>query len=192
MLATPDPLLPVLNRIVEAPVCALTGLLQRSRGITPRGSLARTRTGRTDSRCTDEPTADDVREAVRRLMDVLLDFPVVSDADMAHAFGLALLPFARDMIVGPTPNHMIESPCPGSGKNLLFDTVMSPAAGGNIGVVAEARNEEEMRKRITAQLRNGRPAILLDNITRTLDSGVLPQLSRQRIGMTGYSDSLKC
>ena len=174
MLATPDPLLPVLNRIVEAPVCAPDGSIATEPGYHPAGKVWHAPApGVLIPGIPDEPTADDVREAVRRLTDVLLDFPVVSDADMAHSIGLSLLPFARDMIVGPTPNHMIESPCPGSGKNLLFDTVISPAAGGNVGVVAEARNEEEMRKRITAQLRNGRPAILLDNITRCLDSGVL-------------------
>jgi len=37
MLATPDPLLPVLNRIVEAPVCAPDGSIATESGITPRG-----------------------------------------------------------------------------------------------------------------------------------------------------------
>jgi len=37
MLATPDPLLPVLNRIVEAPVCAPDGSIATAPGYLPRG-----------------------------------------------------------------------------------------------------------------------------------------------------------
>ena len=53
MLATPDPLLPVLNRIVEAAVCAPDGTIAMEPGYPPRGEgLARARTGRTDPRRT--------------------------------------------------------------------------------------------------------------------------------------------
>jgi hypothetical protein len=55
----------------------------------------------------------------------------------------------------------------------LAGVLVSPAVGGNMGVVPEARNDDEYRKRLTAQLRAGRSVIMLDNIVRTLDSGVL-------------------
>ena len=174
MLATPDPPLPVLNRIVEAPVFGPDGTVATAPGYHPAGKVwYQPAHGMTIPDIPDHPDQEDVREAVRRLTDLLPDFPFVGDADMAHAIGLALLPFARDLINGPTPNHIIESPSPGTGKGLLADVMLYPASGGNVGVVPEARNDDEMRKRITAQLRAGRSAILLDNIARNLDSGVL-------------------
>jgi len=174
MLATPDPPLPVLNRIVEAPVFAPDGSVATDPGYHPAGKVwYQPAHGVVIPDIPDHPGPEDVREAVRRMFDLLPDFPFVGDGDMAHAIGLALLPFARDMINGPTPNHIAESPCPGTGKGLLADVMLSPAAGRNIGIVPEARTDDEMRKRITAQLRAGRPAILLDNIVRPMDSGVL-------------------
>jgi hypothetical protein len=174
MLAAPDPPLPVLNRIVEAPVFAPDGSVATEPGYHPAGRVwYQPAPGVAIPDIPNHPDQEDVREAVRRILDLLPDFPLVGDADAAHAIGLALLPFARDLIQGPTPNHMIESPGPGSGKGLLASVLVSPAAGGNVGVVPEARNDDEYRKRITAQLRAGRSVIMLDNIVRTLDSGVL-------------------
>jgi hypothetical protein len=174
MLAMPDPPLPVLNRIVEAPVFAADGTVTTVPGYYSAGKLWYAPTpGVGIPTVPQNPDHEDVREAVRRMMDLVQDFPFVGDADLAHAVGLALVPFARDMIQGPTPNHIIESHTPGAGKGLLADVMLSPAAGRNIGIVPEARTDDEYRKRITAQLRAGRPAIMLDNVVRPLDSGVL-------------------
>jgi len=97
----------------------------------------------------------------------------VDDADKAHAVGLALLPYARELIEGATPNHLIEGPCPGVGKGLLADAVLRPATGRNIGILTQAKNDDEWRKRLTACFRESRPVMLLDNVTYPLDSGVL-------------------
>ena len=91
----------------------------------------------------------------------------------AHALALFLLPFARDLIDGSTPNHLIESPTPGTGKDLLTEACLRPALGRNLGFMAQANNDEEWRKRITASLKEGKGAILIGNITRPLASGVL-------------------
>ncbi|MBW6503262.1 hypothetical protein K0B90_03150 [bacterium] len=174
MLAAPNPPLPVLNRIVEAPVFAPDGTVAIAPGYHSAGRVwYQPAPDVAIPDIPERPDQEDVREAVRRMLDLLPDFPLVGDADASHAIGLALLPFARDLIQGPTPNHMVESPGPGSGKGLLAGVLVSPAVGGNMGVVPEARNDDEYRKRITAQLRAGRSVIMLDNIVRTLDSGVL-------------------
>ena len=52
------------------------------------------------------------------LTELMGDFPFVSDAERAHALGLGLLPFLRDLISGPTPLHLIEKPSPGTGAGL--------------------------------------------------------------------------
>src|SRR5262249_5406044 len=105
--------------------------------------------------------------------ELLYDFPFLSVADGAHAVGLFLLLFLRDMISGSTPNHLIEAPTAGSGKGLLADVLLRPAVGHHIPVLPQAHNGDEWRKRITALLSELRPVIVIDNVTTTLDSGEL-------------------
>ena len=119
------------------------------------------------------PTTEEVERAKKLLDEPLIDFPFAESADKAHAIALGLLPYVREMIPGPTPNHLIEAPEPGTGKGLLVDAVIQPSLGHSISIVAQARGEEEWRKRLTACLIEGRPVILLDNIRGGLYSGVL-------------------
>jgi hypothetical protein len=175
VLATPDPPLPVLVRIVEAPVFGPGGELQTTTGYhaasrtyydPPKGFVVRP--------VPDRPSAEELGQARSYLLEELLgDFPFVDHADRAHALAALLQPFARDLIDGPTPGHMIEAPAPGSGKGLLADVITLPAVGRHVGTVTQARDDAEWRKRLTAQLVSGHPVILIDNITRPLDSGVL-------------------
>jgi hypothetical protein len=95
----------------------------------------------------------------------------VAESDKANAVALFLLPFVRNMVDGPTPCHLIEAPVVGSGKSLLADVLLRPSLGHDIGIVTEATDEDEWRKRITACLREGKPAVVVDNVTRPLVSG---------------------
>jgi len=56
------------------------------------------------------------------------------------------------------------APTAGSGKNLLVEVTSVVATGRPALPVSAPRDDEEMRKRITAQLRRGTPIIVLDNI----------------------------
>ena len=79
----------------------------------------------------------------------------------------------RSLIEGSTPLHLFEAPTPGTGKGLLADVVAIPSTGRRAATLTEAGNEGEWRKRITAQLRNGRAITLIDNIHARLDSAAL-------------------
>jgi putative DNA primase/helicase len=116
------------------------------------------------------PTQADI-DAARDLLvsDLLGDFPFDSDASRAHALACLLLPFVREMIQGPTPMHLFSAPTPGSGKGLLVDVVSLVVTGSAASVVSVPRDDEEMRKRITSQLRRGTPIVVLDNITKKLE-----------------------
>jgi putative DNA primase/helicase len=175
ILATPEPPLPVISRIVQIPVFAPDGSLQTESGYCAASqtyiSLPR---GFVIPHVPDTPTADDVAAAKRLLMDDLLsDFPFVDAADRAHALAALLLPFVRDLIEGPTPGHMIEAPQAGSGKGLLAEVIVGVTVGGQVGIITQAKDDDEWRKRITAVLREGPPAVMFDNITHALDSGSL-------------------
>jgi hypothetical protein len=174
MLARPEPPLPALSRITETPAFAPDGTLQTNPGYHAAGrAFYDPPAGLTIPEVPECPSSDDVEIAKKLIAELFHDFPFVDDADRAHAIALQLLPYVRDLIPGPTPNHLIESPGPGSGKGLLADVALRPAAGSQIGIVTEAKDEDEWRKRLTSRLKEARAVLLLDNIRRPLDSAQL-------------------
>jgi len=175
VLATPDMELPILTRIVEAPVFAPNGNLQ-----TTPGYHAASRTyyvpasGFSVPAVSNRPTASDVSRAVALIRDDLLgDFPFVGPSEVANAIAVLLLPFARDLIQGPTPFHLIEKPSPGTGGTLLAELLAYPAIGRQVSAMTEGRDEDEWRKRLTAVLRGGSQFLLIDNLRRRLESSAV-------------------
>lgn len=166
--------LPVLKQIVHVPTFSADGHLNDSPGYSERTGLyyspARNFTARP---LPERVSTADLREARRTIEDVLIDFPFVNDADRHNAIGLFLTPFVRQMIAGPTPNHLISASTPGSGKGLLTHVLLSPAIGNNFGILTAPKGEDDWRKQLTAALLSGRPAIQIDNLLGPLDSGVL-------------------
>jgi len=175
VLATPDPDLPVLRRIVEVPVFTSDGTLVDARGFHEEaGVYLAPPAGFEVPAVLTRPTVAHLAEARRLIEDELLgDFPFVSPADRAHAVALLILPFARDLIDGPTPLHVVDKPTPGSGATLLLDAVVSTSTGRPVGAMAEGRDDDEWRKRITAALLAGRSHVVIDNVRRRLDSAAL-------------------
>ncbi len=174
-LATPNIELPILSRIVEAPVFASDGSLQ-----TEPGYHAASRTfyspadGFTVPDVPEQPTPEDVEFAVDLLAyDLLGDFPFIGDSEKANVLALALLPFAAGLIDGCTPFHLVEKPCPGTGATLLVDSLAYLPLGRPVAAMTEGRDEDEWRKRITAKLRSGSTYILIDNLRRRLDSAAV-------------------
>ncbi len=120
------------------------------------------------------PTQAEVTQARELIVtDLLGDFPFESEGSRAHAVAAIVLPFVRELIQGPTPLHLFSAPTPGSGKGLLVEVTSLIATGRPSLPVSPPRDDEEMRKRITAQLRRGTPIIVLDNLTKKLDSAAL-------------------
>lgn len=103
----------------------------------------------------------------------LRDFPFVDTASRAHAVAAPLTAVVRELIDGPTPLVAIDAPAPGSGKGLYAESCGILIAGTSPAVMSDTPNEEELRKRITAVLRDLSPVILLDNIGRRLASPTL-------------------
>jgi putative DNA primase/helicase len=173
VLATPDYPLPVLDRIVEVPVLAPSGEVCTVPGYQPEAKVYyEPAPGLSVPTVPDLPNQDDVSKARSLILNELLgDFPFVANADRANAVALLLLPFVRTMIDGPTPCHLVEAPTMGSGKTLLVEALLRPALGHSLSLITEAGDEDEWRKRLTAALRDGKPAVWVDNITRPLISG---------------------
>lgn len=172
VLATPDKPLPILERIVEAPVFGADGTLQTAVGY-HQGS--RTLFLPSDAfaipTVSNDPSALEISTARDLIVQELLgDFPFVNESQKAHAVSLGLLFFARHLIDGPTPFHLIEKPSPGTGATLLVEMLAYLALGRLIAGMTEGRDEDEWRKRLTSKLRTSPPFVLFDNIGQKLDS----------------------
>jgi len=174
LLATPAEKrpLPVLTRIVQAPIYAPTGDLLTDPGYHPSARVYYDPPpGLTLPTISARPTPAEVAKARSLIMDDLIgDFPFVGAAERAHAVALLLLPFVRDMIPGNTPLHLIDAPSPGSGKGLLASVLLAPALGASVQLMSPANDDDEWRKRITSALAGAPGAIQIDNIARVFAS----------------------
>jgi len=97
----------------------------------------------------------------------------LDSADRAHAIALMLLPFARDLIYGPTPMHNSEAPMVGTGKTKLIDVALRVSLGRDVPTMSEGRDDDEWRKRISSKIFGATPVLFIDNLTRRLDSGAV-------------------
>jgi hypothetical protein len=175
VLATPDCDLPILTRIVEAPIFAADGTLCAEPGYNAANKTYYWPSeGFTLPAISERPSTAEVQEARDLIIRELLgDFPFAGEPERAHAVAALLVTLVRDMIEGPIPGHMVEAPGPGTGKTLLADLLTEPAHGRPIAAMTEARDPDEWRKRIFAKLRTAPSVVLLDNIKRRLESSAL-------------------
>jgi hypothetical protein len=145
MLATPNPPLPRLDRIVTVPVFTPSGRLRVTPGYDPDGYAYFAPPA--DLRVPpipEHPTPADAGAAAWCLLGELLgDFPFTGPSEQAHALALLLLPFLRELIAGPTPLHLTEASTPGTGKTLLVELCLLPALGGSLPAMAEGRDDDE-------------------------------------------------
>jgi len=174
-LALRNPPLPMLSGVIQAPIFSKSGQLVTKPGYQHEtGYYLHLSPGLKIRDVPTEPTPRDVTRAKEILLDDLLgDFPFVDDSDRAHAVAGMLQRFVRELIDGPTPLHLIESPTPGTGKGLLAETIALPAAGPGLSMMSEGRDEDEWRKRITAKLINAPQFVVIDNLRSRLDSAAL-------------------
>jgi hypothetical protein len=175
VLATLELPLPPLRRVVTVPVFAADGSLRTEPGYNEAsGVLYAPSPGFVALPVPETVTVEDV-EAANKLLceEVLCDFPFASVSDRDNAVALFLLPFARDLIDGPTPNHLIEASMPGSGKGKLSEALLGVAVGDDLGLITPPRDEDEWRKQITSALIAGKQVVLIDNVIHRLDCSAL-------------------
>ncbi len=189
MLADPDPPLPEIEQVSSVPVLTEGGSILVKNGYDTASRIFMQSSIHL-APIPEHPTEKEINAAAAFIQEPLTDFPFEGEADRAHAVALFLLGFVRHAIDGPTPNHDIDAPVPGTGKSLLADVLLTPAYGSNKGIVTAANDDDEWRKRLTAQLVEGRPVINIDNVRRPLDSGTLaaaltaPVWEDRRLGST--------
>jgi hypothetical protein len=121
--------------------------------------------------------APDVEWARETLLDLIADFPFEDEADRAHAICMMIEPFVRELVGEEgTPLYAVRGTQPGTGKSKLARICLGIGCGPLGGSTqAWTTDGEELRKRITAILLQGQPAVFFDNVPvgTKLDSGSL-------------------
>lgn len=175
MLTRIDPRVPLISRITRCPIIMADGTIVSALGYHAGARVYYDpRPGLVVPGIADQPTPAQIAAARALIVDEMLgDFAFVSAADRAHAVALLLLPFARELIAGPTPLHVIEAPTPGSGKTLLASVLMRPALGADATPITEGRDDAEWQKKITSVLAATPAAVLIDNVNKPLFGSAL-------------------
>jgi hypothetical protein len=124
-------------------------------------------------RIPESPTKEDALKAVEVIDDILHDFRFASKKDRTHTWAALLTTLLRP-IVGNVPLCNIDAPMQGTGKSLLcMIIVMIATLGAYSNLIAPQSNpkypaeaEEEWRKSILANLMQGYPIVVIDNLPR--------------------------
>jgi hypothetical protein len=166
--------IPALRDIIQSPVFTKDGEIITSTGYHAGSRLWYAPASGLRISVQPQPSAALIQRARALLLEELLgEFPFTEEASRAHAVAAILLPFVRELIEGPTTLHAYTAPTAGSGKGLLVELTSIIATGHPALPVSAPREDEEMRKRITSQLRRGTPIIVLDNLSAKLESASL-------------------
>jgi hypothetical protein len=123
----------------------------------------------------DSPTANEIKEALGYLLEIICDFPFVEDSDRANALGLIFTLPLRPTITGNVPMAAITAPAPGTGKSLLTEIVSLLGTGKVAPMAGLPRDDDELKKFITSRLIAGDRLITFDNLELPLWG---PSLSR--------------
>jgi len=160
--------LPELAGIKEVPVVLSDGRLVMTTGYDPLSGLY------VSLNNLQNVTANIPIDEAKSLLfsELFIDFCFADEGSHAHTLACLLQTFVRPVIAGPTPLYLIEAPRRGEGKDLLVQAIAVVVTGHRAAVMAQPRDEDETRKRITALLIEGQQTVLLDNVTE-LRSGTL-------------------
>ncbi|MCY4107511.1 MAG: hypothetical protein OXG11_00595, partial [Chloroflexi bacterium] len=173
MLALDIPL-PHLKALASAPVFDENWQLVDSPGYQPSTRLFFESNSRAVPQVPGVPTDEDVGQAKSLLLDEWsCDFPFAAPSSRAHAVAALLSQLLGNRIDGPIPLFAVDAPTAGSGKSLLVESVGLITTGSAPATMTLPRKDDDLRKQITSVLLGGSPVVLLDNVTHTLESGVL-------------------
>ncbi len=188
------PGLPALEGVVEAPVLRADGSVLQQPGHDPATGLLYLPPLAFDP-VPAHPGDAEVAAALRRLKEVVSDFPFRCDTDRAAWLAALLTPFARPAFTGPAPLILIDANRPGTGKSLLADVCSVILTGRPAARMSYSTDEEELRKQITSVALEAAQLVLIDNVagafgTPTLDRALTAERWRDRLLGSNHQVSL--
>jgi hypothetical protein len=159
----------VLSGIITAPTLRPDGSLLCAPGYDEATGLLLRGSGW--PRIPERPTEAELKDAFRALWTPFAEFPFVTKEDRGVMLACVLTGIMRRSLPR-APAFSFDAPAAGSGKTLLGQCSLR-ICGSSPTVIPECRDEEELRKRLLAALREGKPGILLDNIRGQFGSAAL-------------------
>ncbi|RWQ46446.1 MAG: hypothetical protein EOS82_22305, partial [Mesorhizobium sp.] len=180
-----DKPVPVVDRFTRVPVFGPDGTLRTEDGYDATTRTILQTSGLNLDPVPPVPSIIDLATAKDWLFrKALADFPFVDDfggsesggdgsSSRAHTVVMLLHQIARELYTGPTPFFFIDKPQPGSGAGLLVEVLYQTIVGRPASPQALGRNEDEIRKGITAKLSGGSPIIFYDNVRNKIHGEAL-------------------
>ena len=164
--------MPVLRSVVEWPVITPVGEVIQDPGFDEDTGLLYLPQEEFE-RVSEEPSGDEVRQALDDLLDLVHDFPFAGPEHKSAWLAGLLTPFARYAFDGPTPFFLVDKNVRGAGGSMLCDVISVIATGRIAPKTTQVTDENEERKRITGIARSGDAFVIIDNISRPFGNGVL-------------------
>jgi hypothetical protein len=176
---------PVLDAVLTAPIQTVDGRILEEAGYDEPTRTFMIQSNQDAISIPRAPTVAQVIDALNYLWKPFKDFPFVKSADVSVMLTAILTAVMRPVL--PTaPGFLLDAPTAGSGKTLLMICLSILAGTENPALMPPSDNEEEIRKRMLAALREAKPVLVLDNVVGHLDSAALCVLLTSR----EYSDRL--
>lgn len=119
------------------------------------------------------PRRQEAEKAASELLEVVADFPMLTDADRSAWLAMLLTMIGRTAFRGCSPLFAITANIRGAGKSLLVDAAAIIAYGRAAPRKTYTADPEETRKLITATVIEAAAVALLDNIDRRLGGAAL-------------------
>lgn len=139
----------------------------------------------------EEPTPDDVDDALAHLEDVLFEFPFL-DTDLqgnerrepsyANALAMLITPFMRRMIDGCTPVFFITKPVPGTGGTMLGRLPLIFFDGEDSMPMGYTQSEDEMKKYLVAAVTETRSHLFFDDVADFNNRVLLQAITARYVG----------
>ena len=186
MLSPPDPVvtdilrskewdgIPLLNGISSIPILRPDGAIFSEPGFDPvSGIYYSPPAGFELPEIPENPTNEDLKAAVRIIYETFREFPFTGPSDWAHVLGYLLTLLLRFNINGHIPGFAANANRPGVGKTRIFELGSIIVLGWDADLIPPTADDEEWRKKITAELKKGSPQAVFDNLMGRLNSPAL-------------------
>ncbi|KLU05884.1 hypothetical protein RISK_002516 [Rhodopirellula islandica] len=152
-----------LSGIIESPTIRVDGSILQTPGYDQQTGLLFHPSANFPA-VPENPTKADAAKAMTALLDVLADFPMFEDADRSAWVSMVLSMIGRACVAGYVPLFAVTANTRGAGKSLLVDAATLIAYGHRAARKAFTRDDDEMRKTITAVAIGAVPSVLFDNL----------------------------
>ena len=192
-MSLPDFRLPALANITEIPTLRADGSILSTPGYDAASNLYYVPSRNLIvPKITENPTHEEMRDAVNLINEVYINFPYDSQASRANVIAATATPIYRPMIDGNVPLFITDKPQAGIGAGLATAALCMIATGREPAMFGAPKDEDEWAKVIFAAVKAGQQIIVFDNCDGTLYSSNLARLiTAKTIGgrILGHSEN---